>query len=184
MIPCESWMRNFRSTQRKYCVRFLVSYSLTFLSSKKQYNTKLRQWGFHKKISGAMATWMATKANSRKREGKETKFTVGGQPWTMDRIERSAKRAKLDPEEADQIGMQSSTITPPLADHIRQTLILLLVSLMEPLGKSQKTHHRQETTDKSLQLLLRLGYGTRTHFLELCHKPASDCSGMGKVNRT
>jgi hypothetical protein len=125
---------------------------------------------------------MAAKANSRKREGKETKFTVGGQPWTMDRIERSAKRAKLDPEEADKIGMWSSISTPLLAAHIRQTLILHLVLLMEPLGRSQKTHHHQETTDKSLPLLLKLGYGTRTHTLEQHHKPALDCNGMGKVN--
>jgi len=39
---------------------------------------------------------MVNKAKTRKRQGLETEFLVGGQPWTMERIERSAKRARLE----------------------------------------------------------------------------------------
>lgn len=39
---------------------------------------------------------MVKKAKARKRQGLETEFLVGGKPWTMERIERSAKRAKLE----------------------------------------------------------------------------------------
>jgi hypothetical protein len=72
---------------------------------RKQYNTKLKQWGFIKNISGTTASWMVNKAKARKRQGLETEFTVGGQLWTMDRIERSAKRAKSEGTEASVIGM-------------------------------------------------------------------------------
>jgi len=48
---------------------------------------------------------MVNKAKARKRQGLETAFTVGGQPWSMDRIERSAKRAKSEGMEAGVIGM-------------------------------------------------------------------------------
>jgi hypothetical protein len=39
---------------------------------------------------------MVNKAKTRKRQRLETEFLVGGKPWTMERIERSAKRAKLE----------------------------------------------------------------------------------------
>lgn len=42
---------------------------------------------------------------SKKRAGKDTEFTVGDQPWSLDRIEKSASRAKLDPDENCQAGM-------------------------------------------------------------------------------
>lgn len=48
---------------------------------------------------------MVNKAKVRKREGKETEFTVGDQPWPIDRIERSAKRTKIEGTEAAIIGM-------------------------------------------------------------------------------
>ncbi|KAF4633931.1 hypothetical protein G7Y89_g4185 [Cudoniella acicularis] len=77
------------------------------LPSKKQYNNKLRQWKFIKKIPGSTANWMANKARSRKRAGKDTEFTVGDQPWSLDRIEKSASRAKLDPNETYQTAIPS-----------------------------------------------------------------------------
>jgi hypothetical protein len=72
---------------------------------RKQYSNKLKEWGFIKNISGSTANWMVNKAKVRKREGKETEFTVGDQPWTMDRIERSAKRTKIEGNEAAILGM-------------------------------------------------------------------------------
>jgi len=48
---------------------------------------------------------MVNKARVRKREGKETEFSVGDHHWTMDRIERSAKRAKIEGNEAAMLGI-------------------------------------------------------------------------------
>jgi hypothetical protein len=49
---------------------------------------------------------MVNKAKTRKHQGLETAFTVGGQEWTMGRIERSAKRAKSDGVQDEIIGTQ------------------------------------------------------------------------------
>jgi hypothetical protein len=84
---------------------YLLAAVLSNNFRRKQYNTKLKQWGFIKNISGTTASWMVNKAKTRKRQGLETIFTVGGQPWTMDRIERSAKRAKSEGTEGSIIGM-------------------------------------------------------------------------------
>jgi hypothetical protein len=48
---------------------------------------------------------MVNKARARKRKGKETEFSVGDHLWTMDRIERSAKRAKIEGNQAAILGM-------------------------------------------------------------------------------
>ena len=62
---------------------------------RKQYTAKIKEWGLIKNIPSSKADWMLRKADKRKEQyGKETVFQLGEREWTVDRLQRSAKRAK------------------------------------------------------------------------------------------
>jgi len=85
---------------------------------------------------------MANKAKIRKREGKETKFTVGGQPWTIDRIERSARRAKLESGDVDLAGKCYTRVMP--------FLLISALDVNTPLGVAYGTPGKDLPSSKDV----------------------------------
>ena len=66
----------------------------------KQYKDKLAEWNYFKYLPKPKALWMLNKAELRKlQEGKpQTVFTYGGRQWTIDRIEKNAKKRGAIPQ--------------------------------------------------------------------------------------
>ena len=62
---------------------------------RKQYTAKIKEWGLIKNIPSSKADWMLRKADKRKEQyRKDTIFQFRDREWTVDRIQRSTKRAK------------------------------------------------------------------------------------------
>lgn len=90
-----------------------VTRKLTNWIRRKQYTAKIKEWGWVKNIPSSKADWMLKKADERKeRYRKNTTFRFGDREWTVDRIQRSARRAKS--HRIEEIGDGMSLVTNDL----------------------------------------------------------------------
>jgi len=72
------------------------------------YKDKFKDWNLSKNLSKKKALFMLNKHEQRKRqlpEGKDTIFVYGEQLWTIDRVLKTVKKAKIAEDETAAIGM-------------------------------------------------------------------------------
>jgi hypothetical protein len=85
-------------TRILWIIRMLINWI-----RRKQYTAKIKEWGWVKNMPSSKADWMLRKAAKRKEQyRKDTTFQFGDREWTVDRIQRSTKRAKIP--QADEVG--------------------------------------------------------------------------------
>ncbi|KAE9362678.1 hypothetical protein N431DRAFT_433670 [Stipitochalara longipes BDJ] len=154
-----------------------------FSPTRKQYNTKFRQWKFIKNIPGSTARWMAKKAQDRKRQGLETEFTIGGERWDLDRIESRAKRARIDMNDPDIEDMS----TPPGVSYnvpgkdpepIYDTRIKTATSMPPPPTKWAPRSSMQHTSPGYLRLQWE---GKNKTDLDELHREAQSLTAAGNI---
>jgi hypothetical protein len=73
--------------------------------SKKLYKEKIKEWRWPKYLPSSHVNWMKPKKDRRMHlEKKKTEFRVGETVWSAEKVERSAKRAKLSEKDGLGIG--------------------------------------------------------------------------------
>ncbi|OCL02006.1 hypothetical protein AOQ84DRAFT_274378, partial [Glonium stellatum] len=75
-----------------------------FNPSEKMYKDKFKEWNLSKYLPKGKARFMLSKHEQRKRqlpEGKDTIFIYGEQSWTIERVRKTIKKAKLANHEQD-----------------------------------------------------------------------------------
>ena len=75
-----------------FLLQFLTKISMRKLKS------KLKDWGFEKYSKAEEMAFIESKLQSRKAEGKDTTFFVGGRQVTKEALENFMKRKKVDAE--------------------------------------------------------------------------------------
>ncbi|KAI9851900.1 MAG: hypothetical protein M1824_002450 [Vezdaea acicularis] len=94
-------------------------------SSKKMYKVKFKEWGWSKNLPKDRAQWMLNRAEQRKRqypEGRDLIFEFGEQSWTVERVRKSIRRAKIAEDEI--VALDAPTpydITYKLSHHVSQS---------------------------------------------------------------
>jgi hypothetical protein len=84
--------------QHQSCLYFRFNpETLIIRQQQKVIQSEIERLGIFEAHINSQATWMLQLANKRKLDNKETLFKLSGQPISRDRIERSAKRAKIVP---------------------------------------------------------------------------------------